>query len=97
MFKVGDKVVYLNSVCEIKDIKEKFFKDQDYYVLVPVENESLTVNVPIDSKVIRNLISKKEIEVLIGKIESIEPLENKRLERVYMNLYNSGKHEDLLQ
>lgn len=99
MFKVNDYVVYKKDVCQISEIKEKYFNDTDYYILRPVSDKSLTISVPTDNKVIRNLISKKELEAIIQNIPNIKLIEstNKLIENDYKELMATGKHEDLIQ
>ena len=43
MFKIGDIIVYKKDVCKIKEIKEKFINDLDYYVLEPIDYDSLKI------------------------------------------------------
>lgn len=99
MFQVGDYVVYKRDVCKIKELKKVY--DKFYYVLVPIDDESLTINVPKDQNNIqmRNIISKEESEKLISSIPSINTIKfnDKLLETEYKNLINSGKLEDLVK
>ena len=46
MYNIGDLVVYQKKVCKIKDIKEKFINENDYYILEPLNDPSLKLNVP---------------------------------------------------
>lgn len=48
MRQIGDYVVYRKEVCQIVGMKEKHFKDKDYYVLVPINDTSLKIDVPVD-------------------------------------------------
>lgn len=101
MFKIGDYVVYKRDVCIVKDIKEKYFANNDYYLLSPIDDDSLTISLPISKSedAIRNVMSKKEVEDLINKVLDVEVIipENDRLiEHNYKELINSGKHEDLI-
>lgn len=41
MYKVGDIVIYKKDVCEVSEIKEKFYRDIDYYVLRPINDKTL--------------------------------------------------------
>lgn len=99
MFKINDYVVYKRDVCVIKEIKEHYYKDQTYYVLNPVYDTSLTIQIPIDTPFIRNIITKKELNDLIKEIPNIEvlDLESKYIENVYKELLNSSKHSDLVK
>ena len=66
MFQIGDYVVYKRDVCKIKELKKVY--DKFYYVLVPIDDESLTINVPKDQNNIQmsNIISKEESEKLMA-------------------------------
>lgn len=99
MYNIGNYVVYKRDVCEVIDIKLKYFNNKDYYVLIPVIDKSLKIDVTIDNKNIRNLVTKDEVEEIINLIPSIEPINcNERLmENEYRILLNSGKHEDLIK
>ncbi len=102
MYKVNDYVVYKKDVCKVKEIKENNLNGNCYYVLVPICDESLIIDVPVDNKMgyIRDLLSKKEADYLINNIVNIEPLENidsKYIENTYKELFHSGTHEDLIK
>ena len=100
MYKIGEYIVYKMNVCKIKDIKVNNFTKKKCYVLVPVNDESLTINVPIDEdKLIRNLLTKKEIDELIKKIPTIEvlDLDDKNIEIKYRELLRSDNPEDLVK
>ncbi|MEH7234641.1 CarD family transcriptional regulator [Bacillus sp. JJ1562] len=52
MFKVGDLVVYSSlGICEINDICEETYygRTRKYYVLHPIEDNSLTIRNPVDN------------------------------------------------
>ena len=99
MFKVGDYLVYKKDVCQVKAIKSKFIKDIDYYVLSSLDDKSLTLQIPMNTKLIRPLVTKSEILEIINLIPSIPVLDNdsKTLEQEYQKLLNSGKIEDLIK
>jgi len=98
VFKVGDYVVYKRDVCKIGSIK--VFNDKEYYVMHPIDDETLTINVPVDNNLgfLRPILSKKEAEDLISKIASISALEtmDRMIENQYKVLLQSGKLEDLI-
>ncbi len=52
MKNIGDYIVCRKQVCKIMDIKN------DLYVLKPIDDSSLTLQVPTNSKVLRDLITK---------------------------------------
>lgn len=99
MYKIGDYVIYLKDVCKVFDIKEKYMNDTDYYILVPLNDNSLKLNVPVNCKSLRNLITKEEVNSLIDNMVNIEVLPNndKTLEAEYKRLLQNGSHEDLVK
>lgn len=99
MYNIGDYIIYLKDVCKILDIKEKYMNNTDYYILSPINDESLKLNIPINNKSIRNLISKEEVNNIINNILNIEILEydDKTIEFEYKKLLTSGTHEDLIK
>lgn len=101
MFTIGDYIVYKKDVCEIKDIKKKHFNDQDYYILAPVTDQSLKIEVPTLNKngFIRELITKENLEKVIKKIPDIEVIDihEKLIEKEYKKLMLSGTYEDLIK
>ena len=62
MFKEGNLVVYRRDVCKIQKIKSKFFNGLDYLELVPLNDESLNMKVPVNSPDLRKVISKAKAE-----------------------------------
>ena len=99
MKKIGDFIIYRRDVCKIVDLKK--YNENDYYVLCPMSDSSLNINVPVNNKLgyIRDLLSKKEVEELINKIPSIELIkeDERRLENKYKELLDSGNHENLVK
>jgi len=98
MYKINDYVVYKREVCKIIDIKEKYYKNMDYYILSPINDNSLKIQIPKDNNLIRPLITKKEITELIKKIPSIEIIQvnDKLLETEYKNKMKTETFEDLI-
>ena len=78
MYKIGDYVVYKRDVCKIIAIKEKQFMNMDYYVLVPISDETLKIDVPTNNKMgyLRSIITKEEVEKIIKNISNIEPIKS---------------------
>lgn len=99
MYKLDEYVVYKKDVCKIKEIKCNHLQGKDYYILNPIMDESLKIEIPTDCNSIRKLISKNEIREIINKIPNIEPISvnNKMMDNEYKNLMNSGSHEDLIK
>lgn len=100
MYKIGQYVVYKRDVCKIKAIKEKYIKGNDYYVLSSMDDESLIIHVPVDnSNLLRDLISKKELENIIKSIPDIPIIESedRLIENEYKKLLYSENHSDLIK
>lgn len=99
MYKLGDLLVYKKDVCEVVEIKPKYLRDMDYYILVPITDKSLKIQIPVNSKVIRNLITKDKVEEIIHRIPNIEVIQTdaKTIDYDYKQLMQSGTHEDLIK
>lgn len=91
MFKVGEYVVYNNEVCKLVS------RISEFYVLVPLTDDSLTIKVSNPNN-IRKIISKKDMNKIISDIPNIPIIDvnNKELESFYKKLINTGSHEDLI-
>ncbi len=100
MYKINDYLIYKKDVCKIIDIKTDS-NNISYYVLVLVDDSSLTIKIPIENSFnIRDLISKDEAYNLINNILNIEPIKDindKNIENTYKELLKTGKHEDLIK
>jgi len=99
MFKENEYVIYKREVCIIKEIKEKYVKDLDYFVLSPINDSTLKIQVPINNPSIKPLITKEEIEELIKNIPNIEiiKVDDKLLETEYKKCMKTETHEDLIR
>ena len=102
MYKVDDYVVYKKDVCKIREIKNNKLNGNNYYILIPIDDESLVIDVPVDNRMgyLRNILSKEKADSLINNIANIKPLENiddKYIERTYKDLLYNGTHEDLIK
>jgi len=101
MHKINDIVVYKKDVCKIVEIRKNHLNNEDYYIMIPLADESLKLDVPVSNRCgfIRELITKEEALELIKKIPLIEPITNndKLLEQEYKSLLNNGSHEDLIK
>lgn len=107
MYSINDTVLYgANGVCRISDICSKEFSgvSKEYYILRPVRNESLTIFVPVNNRIltdkIKRILSKEEICGLIGAI-STEPISRieddaKRKEH-YRRVLSSGDRGEILK
>lgn len=100
MYKEEDYLVYKKDVCKVKEIKKSHFDNAIYYVLVPVNDNTLKIEVPAANRLghIRDLISKKEIENIIKEIPNIKTIEenDKLIENKYKELMQKGTYEDLI-
>jgi CarD family transcriptional regulator len=81
MFEKGEYVVYgSKGVCQIQEISHVDIPGADrnrlYYIMIPVQNSSGTVYLPIDSPkaTIRRIMTKEEANRLIQDIPDIEQL-----------------------
>ncbi len=102
MFKENDYVMYKKTVCKIREIKHNKMNEKDYYILIPIDDDSLIIDVPTDNKMgyLRNIVSKDEALKIITEIKNIKPLDNineKNLESTYKDLMSKGTHEDLIK
>lgn len=101
MKEIGEYIVYRKDVCKIVGIKKNHMNNKDYYLLVPIDDESLRMDVPIGNQFgyLRDLISKEEVEKIINKIPEIGIIESneKMMEYEYKNLLSNGSHEDLVK
>jgi len=97
MYRIGDYLVYKKDVCKVKGILEK--DTGNYYLLVPVDDSSLKIQVSTDSDGIRKLITRRELDNLINSIPNIETIEcdEKMIEYEYKQLLCSGNKEDLIK
>ena len=99
MFKINDFLIYNKDVCKVIDIKEKLFKDIDYYILESISDPTLKIQIPTTSNKIRKLITLEELNNIIYNIPNIDIIkENDRLiENTYKSIMQSGTHEDLIK
>lgn len=102
MFNKNDYIMYKNDVCKIKEIKHNNINNKDYYVLVPIDDKSLIIDVPTENKMgfLRSIISKQDAINFIKCIKDIKPLEiinDKYIENTYKELINNSTHENLIK
>lgn len=102
MFKIDSKVVYKRNVCVVKDIKFNKFSNKECYELVPIDDESLKITVPVDlgDVEIRGIISKEEVEKIISSIPSIDAISSindKNIEQEYKKCLDEPNHANLIK
>lgn len=102
MYKKGDYVVYRRDVCIIRDIKESKLKNTTYYVMNPIDDSSLIIDIPIENKMgfLRDVISTDKAKKLIERIPKINPIENineKNPDAKYKEMLYTGNYEDLIK
>lgn len=99
MHNINDYIIYKKDVCKIIDIKQKFMQNKDYYILESINDKSLILKVPINSKMIRDVISKEKVNELINNMLNIKCLdvEDKNIETIYKDLLTNPTHENLIK
>lgn len=98
MLQINEYVVYKKDICVISNIKQ--IKDNMYYILKPIDDDSLTISLPIESTAFRTLLTMDEAMKFIDSIPLIEMVEannDKSLEMVYKKLLLSLNNEDLIK
>ena len=86
-------IVYRKEVCQIIDEKEGI------YVLIPAYDNSIKYKVPANSPLLKDLMTREEIDRLLLEIPHINVLNmsDKQIEQMYKELMNNGTHEDLVK
>ncbi len=99
MYKINDKIIYKRDVCIIKEIKKNYYKETDYYCISPISDTTLTINIPVDTPLIKNLLTKEEALSIIDSIISVEPIDSddKSLENIYKELLSTEDELDLVK
>lgn len=99
MYKINDKIIYKRAVCIIKEVKENYFKNKDYYCISPISDPTLTINIPTDSNTIKPLLTKEEATKIIESILTVKEIESddKSLENIYKDLLNTEDPLDLVK
>jgi len=102
VFNIGEILIYRNDLCEVIDIKHRGKEMGDYYVIIPLHDKSLKIEIPTsnDNNNIRKLMTKEEIENLVKDIPNIPAVEceDKRfIENKYKELMNNKNPIDLIR
>lgn len=80
-----------------KNMKEK--NGVDYFELIPIDDDSLKIEIPTTNELIKALMTTEEVTDLINKIPNINVIEcnDKMIESEYKNLISTGNKEDLIK
>ena len=102
MFKINDYVVYKRDVCIIKDISINKFSKKECYILIPIDDSSLKITVPVElgDSEIRSIISNKEVHNIISNISNIDVINvvnDKTIENEYKKHLDEFSHENLIK
>lgn len=101
MFKIGEIVVYNQYICKIKEIKRNNLLGKDFYVMTPINDESLIIDLPTENRLgnIKKIMNKEEALEFIKTIPDIKELDidDKYIEQKYKDLLKAGNHEDLIK
>ena len=100
MYKSGDVIVYGRDVYRIKDVKDNYLFDKTYYIMNPIDDDSLVTSVSVDTtSYLRDVITKEEAEELIAKIPSIEIVQasDRDIEYEYKQLLRENTLEALIK
>lgn len=101
MFKIGDNVVYKRNVCLVNDINLNKFTNKESYELIPIDDSSLKINVPLELESdIRYVITKEEVEKIIENIPNINILgkmNERNIEQEYKKSLDNFTHENLIK
>ena len=104
MFEKGNFVINVNNgICEISDIVTMDVSGikKEYYVLIPIEEKTAKIYIPVDvaEKRIRPAMKKEDALKLIKEIYAIDGtfVENeKEREKIYKEAINSGDMKRLI-
>lgn len=104
MFEKGNYVMSAaNGICEITDVVTMNLSgmNKEYFLLVPVEEKSAKVYIPVDAadNRIRHVLTREEAMAVIEKIPMIEEVwveNDKERERIYKEAIASKEPERLI-
>lgn len=103
MYKIGELVIYSeHGVCKIDDICDKTYggKTRTYYVLHPIENKQLSINIPVQNNkvIMMKVMDVKEAKKILHSftdpgIEWIFDVRQRNKE--YTNIIQTGNRIDI--
>lgn len=101
MYKIGDYIMYDYYVCRINGILKDFFNNEDYYDMVSVYDESLSLKAPVSkSNLLKKVISKDKFSDLLNDIPNIDIIDiknkNDRYDE-YRKLINTLDEKNLIK
>ncbi|WP_077619970.1 CarD family transcriptional regulator [Bacillus sinesaloumensis] len=103
MFNIGDLVIYSTmGICRINDICEKTYAGttREYYVMHPIEDDTLTIQNPVDNKkvMMKKIIGQSEAEEVLEsfKLPGIQWIDNgNERNRAYSGIVSSGDRKGI--
>lgn len=91
-------IIYERDVCIIEEVRKKYIKGIDYFILRPLNDKTLKISVPVTSKMLRNVISFDEANELINNMKNIDVLKDeKQMENEYKRLLDTRDLNDLVK
>lgn len=79
VFSRGDVVVYRHHVCEIADVREKYFEGRDYFELHALFEKALKLYVAVENAeppTMRPVMGRKEALTLIDSIIDVDTIDD---------------------
>ena len=99
MFEIGEVVNYNQYICRIKSIKKN--NNDEYYVMNPVDDETLVIEIPIENKngSIKKIMTYNEAIKLIENINNIELINSsdKYVEQQYKDLLKTRDKKNIVK
>ena len=91
-------IIYERDVCIIEEVRKKYIKGIDYFILRPLNDKTLKISVHVTSKMLRNVISFDETNELINNMKNIDVLKDeKQMENEYKRLLDTRALNDLVK
>lgn len=91
-------IIYERDVCIIEEVRKKYIKGIDYFILRSLNDKTLKISVPVTSKMLRNVISFDEANELINNMKNIDVLKDeKQMENEYKRLLDTRDLNDLVK
>ncbi len=103
MHKVGELITYsTHGICQIDNITSKTFNGvtKDYYELHPIDNEKLSISIPVVSNIakILDIMEEKEARKVLHSFQEagIEWIDNNRLrQQTYNEITRKGNRLEI--